>query len=842
MSMNFDDIAKIAVAKAEEYAYKSGGIVGTEHLLCGIIFAEDSSASKLLKANGITVNDIPKIIRLSGNSAQIELSTRVEKILLQANEYAETHNTQISCELMLFAILQQTNSYAVNALVNLGFTNIDGLIAKIKQMLLSNNFVDDNQFGEQNSGFPKGFKISFSANNAFNPNDNGFNSGDFNGNEQNENNEGNDDGGNIYKLEKLGVDLTEKARQKKLDPVIGRSKEIDRIIQILSRRTKNNPVLIGEPGVGKSAVVEGLAQAIVEGNVPEMLKNKKIFSLDMASVVAGTKYRGEFEQRLQSAIKQIQADGNIIVFIDEIHNIVGAGSAEGSMDAGNILKPMLARGELQTIGATTINEYRKHIEKDAALERRFQPIIVEPPTVEETITILNGLRNKYEAHHKVSITQGAIKAAAELSDRYISDRFLPDKAIDLIDEACSKKRISNFVSPDDVKEIEAKITAKTINLNNAVSKKDYETASIIQKELKSLEATLKERKDAWKNSKKDVLLEVDENDIAEILSSSTSIPVSKLTQSESEKLLNLENELHKRVIGQDEAINAVSKAVRRARAGLQDPKRPIGSFIFLGPTGVGKTELCKALAEYMFGDENLMIRFDMSEYMEKINVSKLIGSAPGYVGYEEGGQLTEKVRRKPYSVILFDEIEKAHPDVFNLLLQIMEDGRLTDSQGRTVNFKNTIVIMTSNIGASDINAMPKLGFSNNTELEEEKSKEKHLNALKQTMKPEFINRIDDIIIFHKLEKEDIKKIADIIINQLILRLKKQDITLTVDESVKEYIVEKGFDVEYGARPLRRAVQKYIEDALSDQILAGKIQIKDNILCIMQENEVVFKKS
>ncbi|MEG1646739.1 MAG: ATP-dependent Clp protease ATP-binding subunit, partial [Clostridia bacterium] len=414
--MNFDDIAKIAVAKAEEYAYKSGGIVGTEHLLCGIIFAEDSSASKLLKANGITVNDIPKIIRLSGNSAQIELSTRVEKILLQANEYAETHNTQISCELMLFAILQQTNSYAVNALVNLGFTNIDGLITKIKQMLLSNNFVDDNQFGEQNSGFPKGFKISFSANNAFNPNDNGFNSGDFNGNEQNENNEGNDDGGNIYKLEKLGVDLTEKARQKKLDPVIGRSKEIDRIIQILSRRTKNNPVLIGEPGVGKSAVVEGLAQAIVEGNVPEMLKNKKIFSLDMASVVAGTKYRGEFEQRLQSAIKQIQADGNIIVFIDEIHNIVGAGSAEGSMDAGNILKPMLARGELQTIGATTINEYRKHIEKDAALERRFQPIIVEPPTVEETITILNGLRNKYEAHHKVSITQGAIKAAAELSD------------------------------------------------------------------------------------------------------------------------------------------------------------------------------------------------------------------------------------------------------------------------------------------------------------------------------------------------------------------------------------------------------------------------------------------
>ncbi|MEG1608828.1 MAG: AAA family ATPase, partial [Clostridia bacterium] len=600
-----------------------------------------------------------------------------------------------------------------------------------------------------------------------------------------------------------------------------------RIIQILSRRTKNNPVLIGEPGVGKSAIVEGLAQAIVKGEVPEMLKNKKIFSLDMASLMAGTKYRGEMEEKLKKTIDTIKNSGDTILFIDEIHTIVGAGaSGEGNMDVANILKPQLARGELQTVGATTLEEYRKYIEKDSALERRFQPIIVEPPSVEDTVCILKGLREKYEQHHGVTITDEAVEAAAVMSDRYIADRFLPDKAIDLIDEASSRKKIGNSVAPKDIKELEDKLARLNVEKKDALKREDFLHCDEIKKSIDQLTTQIVDKKKVWKQNQGEKDLSVTEEDIAQIVSSWTGVPVVKLTQSESEKLLHLEDSLKKRVVGQDEAVTAISKAVRRARAGIKDPNRPIGSFIFLGSTGVGKTELCKALAEVMFGDENLMLRFDMSEYMEKINVSKLIGSAPGYVGYDEGGQLTEKVRRKSYSVVLFDEIEKAHPDVFNILLQILEDGRLTDSHGRTVSFKNTIIIMTSNIGASDIKAMPKLGFGAGAEAEEayESMKEKQMEALKRTMKPEFINRIDDIIMFRSLAKEDMSAIADLMIGSLTKRLEGRDIKIAVTEKAKQFIIDKGFNAEYGARPLRRAVQKLVEDQLSEEILKGNFAI------------------
>ena len=610
---------------------------------------------------------------------------------------------------------------------------------------------------------------------------------------------------------------------------------------MLSRRTKNNPVLIGEPGVGKSAVVEGLAQAIVNGDVPEMLKNKKVFSLDMASLLAGTKYRGDFEERLKNAINALKKDGNTILFIDEIHTIVGAGSTgENGMDAANILKPQLARGELQTIGATTLDEYRKYIEKDSALERRFQPITVDPPTVEDTILILKGLREKYEQHHKVTITDEAIKAAAELSDRYISDRFLPDKAIDLIDEAASRKKIGANVAPKEIKETEDKLTRLRVELEDAKNHGEYLKCHDIQQQINSLEEKLAGEKEKWKDSQVEKELSIGEQEIAQIVSSWTGVPVVKITQSESEKLLDLENILRKRVIGQDEAVEAVAKAVRRARVGIKDPNRPIGSFIFLGPTGVGKTELSKALAEAMFGDENLMIRVDMSEYMEKFNVSKLIGSAPGYVGFDEGGQLTEKVRRKPYSVILFDEIEKAHPDVFNIMLQILEDGRLTDSHGRVVSFKNTIIIMTSNIGAEEIKSTKSLGFGDNNNSYEN-MRERQMDALKKAMRPEFINRIDDIVIFRALEKEDMKKIASLIVDNLVGRLAKNGYKLSVSDAAKDMVIEKGSDAQYGARPLRRAVQRMIEDELSERILKGEFAIGDEIDVDRDGDKLTFAK-
>ncbi len=642
-----------------------------------------------------------------------------------------------------------------------------------------------------------------------------------------------------------GTDLTQKAREGKIDPVIGRKKEIDKIIQVLSRRTKNNPVLIGEPGVGKSAVVEGLAQAIIKNEVPELLKNKIVFSLDLAGMVAGAKYRGDFEERLKNAINSIKNSGNVILFIDEIHQIVGAGAtSDGNMDAANILKPMLARGELQTIGATTLEEYRKYIEKDAALERRFTPVQVDEPTVEDTIEILRGLRDKYEAHHKVVITDEAIIAAATLSDRYITDRFLPDKAIDLIDEAASRSRLNAMNSPDELKELEEKLKRLNIEKNKAAKGENYTQAQKLVDEIAEVQEKIKKLTTDWKGEKLTTSPEIGGNDIAEIVSGWTGVPVVKLTEQESEKLLHLEENLHKRIIGQDEAVSAVARAIRRARAGLNEPDKPIGSFIFVGPTGVGKTDLAKALAETMFGDEKLMIRIDMSEFMEKHNVSKLIGAPPGYVGYDDnaGGQLTERVRRKPYSVVLFDEVEKAHPDVFNVLLQILDDGRLTDSKGRVINFKNTIIIMTSNVGASKIKKMSNFGFTSGDEHSDgyDNMKESINDALKEQFKPEFLNRLDDIIVFRKLTKEEAGKICYKIIDSLSARLKLRNVSLKISDEAMNMLLDEGYNDMYGARPLKRVVQKRVEDRLSDEILAGNILPGETVTVAVKDGELVFR--
>ena len=811
----FNDECKRIIEQAKKYGSLSGGLVGTEHLVCAMAKVDGTNIKELLARVGFTENDVPKVIRLTSSYTEPYFSPRVKNILEEAQYLASSVGLNyVIPEHILMIIIQDGNSYAYNALVHLR-CNMNALAQALANTI------------KTNSAFNSMSSDDYDSQSSFD-----FSSG------------GASEGG-IQGLEKLGVDLTQKAKDGKLDPVIGRSDEIDRIIQILSRRTKNNPVLIGEPGVGKSAIVEGLASAIVSGNVPETLKNKKIFSLDMSSLLAGTKYRGDFEERLKNAIATIQKSGNIILFIDEIHTLVGAGGTEGgSVDAGNILKPMLARGELQTIGATTIDEYRKYIEKDAALERRFQPIMVNPPSVEDTILILKGLRDKYEAHHKVHIKDDAIEAAAVLSDRYISDRFLPDKAIDLIDEACSKMRTQSAIAPNDVKAIESEIAKTEAELNDAVQKQEFIKAEELKNKASELKNKLQEAKSEWSYNAENSNLSISSEEIAQIVSSWTGIPVVKMTESEAERLINLEAELSKRVIGQKEAVESISKAVRRARAGLKDPNRPIGSFIFLGPTGVGKTELSKALAEAMFGDENLMIRVDMSEYMDKFNVSKLIGSAPGYVGFEEGGQLTEKVRRKPYSVVLFDEIEKAHPDVFNILLQILEDGRLTDSHGRVVSFKNTIIIMTSNIGASEIGNMPKLGFGSDSKKAEDEydaMRDRQLEALRKSMRPEFINRIDDIIIFHKLDKENMNEIAHIMINNLAKRLSEQNINIEVSDKAIDYIVNNGFNAEYGARPLRRAVQKLVEDALSEEILRGKLAIGDRVKIDEVDGKLTFDK-
>ncbi len=639
--------------------------------------------------------------------------------------------------------------------------------------------------------------------------------------------------------------MTQKARDGKLDPVIGRGKETERVIQVLCRRTKNNPVLIGEPGVGKSAVIDGLAQRIVAGDVPDALRGKIVFSLDLTSLVAGTRYRGDFEERLKATLNGIKQRGNVLLFIDEIHTILKAGSSEGGLDIANILKPMLARGELQTIGATTLEEYRKQFEQDSALERRFQPVLVEEPSVSDTIEILQGLKPKYEAHHGVTITDEAISSAAILSDRYVADRFLPDKAIDLIDEAASRKKIFSFTTPGEIRDLENKIKQAELDLSEAKRRENYELCG----KYKALRDDYIEQKEKaeieWKEKCKNTDLSIGEDEIAEVVGNWTGIPVRRITEGESEKLVNLEKTLQSKVIGQDEACSAVAKAVKRARAGLKDPKRPIGSFIFLGPTGVGKTELAKALASALFGDEDLLIRVDMSEYMEKDSVSRLIGSAPGLVGFEEGGQLTEKVRRKPYSVVLFDEIEKGHPDIFNILLQILEDGILTDSHGRTVSFKNTVVILTSNIGAKEASAPQRtLGFASEkaVENESERLRQSHVQALKGAMKPEIINRIDEIVVFKKLDKASLLKIADLMFASLEKRLESKDISVTITQSAKDYIVSEGYDAEYGARPLRRTLQRLVEDKLSEKLIRAEISSGDKVKIDFDGNNLVFESN
>ena len=807
-----------ALVAAEKFAAETGGIVGTEHILLGLYAVKDGIASVLMQKFGVTENMILQHLE-HYSSPTVGYSPKSKNAIQMAFAVgAETGKEYVGTEHLLLAILSNTKSLAVEYLMEAG-VDVRALAVATSQAVYRPNA---NKRPDQGT---RTFKIEFG------PMDNMRAPGSVGRSES--------EGPNVKvvsgseavlgELAKFGTDLTFKAKQGKLDPVIGRSKEIERVIQILCRRTKNNPVLIGEPGVGKSAIAEGLAQKITEDKVPEVLKGKIVFSLDLASVVAGTKYRGEFEERFKNALDGIKRAGNIILFIDEIHTLVNAGGAEGAIDAGNILKPMLARGEIQTIGATTLEEYRKYIEKDAALERRFQPIIVDQPSVEDTVEILKGLRDKYEAHHNVKITDEAIIAAANLSDRYISDRFQPDKSIDLIDEAASRKRIFAFSLPTDVKELGEKIKQLEADKEEASLAENYLKANEIKTELDKLKKLYEECKNSYDKTKENANLSIGEEDIAEIVSNWTGVPLTKITETESNKLLHLEDTLKSRVIGQDNAVSAVARAIKRARAGLKDPKRPIGSFIFLGPTGVGKTELSKALAEAMFGDENLMIRVDMSEYMDKANVSKMIGSAPGYVGYDEGGQLTERVRRKPYSVILFDEIEKAHPDVFNIMLQILEDGRLTDSHGRTVSFKNTIIIMTSNIGSSEIVSMPKVGFGS---LDDEDSyddmKEKQMNALRRTLKPEFINRIDEVVIFRSLDKADMHRICNLMLASTAKRLKDMNITVSVSDAAKDLLVEKGYDSQYGARPLRRTIQKMLEDKLSEEILSGNLKVGGKI--------------
>ncbi len=821
------DVQKV-MEIASQAAEISGGTLGTEHILFGLCEVKDSYASEILKRLGVTGSEVGKYIIKSPIPSLVIISSPAKRALERAKIFANKYQDDLAdTQHVLLAIVYDQNSAGAKILAKnkIDFNTIKDIldsmsandiraqdpIARINEMFRSMEqmFSRAQQDATDSSGEPVSAGIVKD-----NP-----------------------------ALDKFGTDLTELARSGKLDPVIGRSKEVERIIQILSRRTKNNPVLIGEPGVGKTAIVEGLAQAIISNDVPETLKGKRIFSLDVSAMVAGTRYRGDFEERFKNALQVIK-EQNFILFIDEMHMIMGAGDSEGgSMNAGNILKPMLARGELHTIGATTIDEYRKHIEKDSALERRLAPIMVDPPSVEDTIKILQGLRERYEIHHKVKITDQAIEAAAKLSDRYISDRFLPDKAIDLIDEASSKMRIKNLIIPNDIKGIEEKLHATVNSINQAVKKEEYEKAAKLKKEQEELESQLIEMRQKWGLKKSDEELVIGEAEIASIVSEWTHIPVASLTEEESARLMRLEEVLTKRVIGQAEAVSAVAKAVKRARAGLKDPKRPIGSFIFLGPTGVGKTELTKALAEGIFGDESLLIRIDMSEYMEKANVSKLIGAPPGYVGFDEGGQLTEKVRRKPYSVILFDEIEKANPEVFNILLQLLEDGRLTDSHGRVVSFKNTIVIMTSNIGAGDISKMKRVGFSAVQEEESyEEMKLKMLDALKKTMRPEFINRIDDIIIFRRLEKETLYQIADLQAEELQKRLADKDITIKLSTEAKNYIVEQGSDLTYGARPLKRAVQKLIEDRLSEKIIQKELKEGDTVLAEIENGELAFKIS
>ncbi|MGN0515402.1 ATP-dependent Clp protease ATP-binding subunit [Eubacterium sp.] len=794
-----NEVLNLAIKSAESYGHN---YIGTEHILIGLL--SQGTTIPALVNNNITyeaINDIIKERIGIGHPTSLspnDFTPRAKRIIELSYQIARTmRNTYVSIEHLLIALLKEEDSYAVRFIIESG-ADPQRILDDLIQDLSNNSY----ESGPQSSSKKKSKSKTPT-------------------------------------LDEFGKNLTELARQGKIDPVIGREDEIKRVIQILSRRSKNNPCLIGEPGVGKTAIAEGLALRIVNGEVPELLSNKIIYSLDLTSMVAGTKYRGDFEERIKKAMDEVIENKDVILFIDEIHNIMGAGAAEGAVDAANILKPSLARGEIQVIGATTISEYRKNIEKDAALERRFQPVTVGEPTEEETVAILKGLRDKYEAHHKVKITDDAIESAVKLSSRYINDRFLPDKAIDLVDEAASVVRLNAYTLPQNLKDMEDEIKRLDAEMQDAVTNQEFESAATLRDKENELKKLLDEEKSKWKNSSSHEAKAVTSEEIAQVVSSWTGVPVAQLTKEESERLLNMEDILHKRIVGQDKAVSAISKAIRRGRVGLKNPNRPIGSFIFLGPTGVGKTELCKSLAEAMFGDENAIVKLDMSEYMEKHTVSKLIGSPPGYVGFDEGGQLTEKIRRKPYSVVLFDEIEKAHPDVFNMLLQILEDGVLTDSQGRRVSFKNAIIIMTSNVGASKItDEKQALGFGQN-DGKPLSIEELVMPDLKRTFKPEFLNRLDDIIVFNQLDENDIKEIARRMLKSLQKRTEALGITLSFTDDAIDELAKEGFDKVYGARPLRRAIQSKIEDRLSELILDKTISENSTCTVDYKDNEFIF---
>jgi ATP-dependent Clp protease ATP-binding subunit ClpC len=786
--------------------------IGTEHILLGLIHEGEGVAAKALESLGISlegVRDQVEEIIGQGQTApagHIPFTPRAKKVLeLSLREALQLGHNYIGTEHILLGLIREGEGVAAQVLQKLGAD-----LNRVRQQVIQ--LLSGYAGGEAGSGQTKAGVSG-----------------------------GSEEAKGSAVLDQFGRNLTQLAREGKLDPVIGRTREIERVMQVLSRRTKNNPVLIGEPGVGKTAIVEGLAQMICSGNIPETLRDKQLYTLDLGALVAGSRYRGDFEERLKKVLKEITTRGDIVLFIDELHTLVGAGAAEGAIDAASILKPMLARGELQTIGATTIEEYRKHLEKDAALERRFQPIRVEEPSVAHTIEILKGLRDRYEAHHRVTITDSALVAAGNLADRYISDRFLPDKAIDLIDEAGSRLRIRRLTAPPDLQDLEDEAAAVRKLKESAIDEQDFEKAAQLRDQEKKLLERRAAREREWKSDGMDTVLTLDEEDIAEVLSNWTGIPVFKLTEEETQKLLRMESELHKRVISQHEAIQAVSKSIRRTRSGLKDPKRPSGSFIFLGPSGVGKTELAKTLAEFLFGDEDALIHLDMSEYMEKHTVSRLIGSPPGYVGYEEGGQLTEAVRRRPFSVVLFDEVEKAHPDVFNALLQILEDGRLTDAQGKTVDFKNTVVIMTSNLGTKNLGQQA-LGFSSQADEESvyDRMKAQVDEELKRHFRPEFLNRIDETIVFHQLTREEVKQIVDLMLKRVQAQLKAKDLDIELTEDAKTWLADKGYDAELGARPLRRTIQRQIEDALSERLLWNEFSAGQLIVVDIEDDAVVFR--
>ena len=819
MTYKFTNSAQKAIELANDVAIELGhNYIGTEHILYGLVKEGTGVAAKVLLNQNISADAIySNIVELIGKEENavdeetIGFTPRTKRVIENAfREARKLGSDYIGTEHILIGIMREGDSIAVRIMLDL---NVDP--QKLYNEIVKVINEDDTQ------------------NNQSKNQDNHKKLGSYN---------------QTTTLNQFGTDLTKQAVEGKLDPIVGRKEEIERVIQILSRRTKNNPCLIGEPGVGKTAVVEGLAAKIIAEDVPEMLKNKRVVSIDISSMVAGAKYRGDFEERIKKCLNEVKKAGDVILFIDEIHTIVGAGSAEGAIDAANILKPLLARGEIRLIGATTLNEYRKYIEKDAALERRFSPVTVLEPTSEDTVKILQGIRDKYEAHHNVKITDEAIEAAVKLSVRYINDRFLPDKAIDLIDEAASRLRMKTFTEPDSLKKLTEEIEVVKNEKEEAIRVQEFEKAAALRDKEKSLREKLQKEQEKWNNKNTRSVTEITEEDIAEVIANWTKIPVKKLTQDENEKLKKLEKVLHERVIGQNEAVTAVAKAIRRGRVGLKDPKRPIGSFIFLGPTGVGKTELSKALAEALFGDENAMIRIDMSEYMEPHSVSKLIGAPPGYVGFDDGGQLTEKVRRKPYCVILFDEIEKAHPDVMNMLLQILEDGRLTDAQGRTVNFKNAVIIMTSNVGARLITDTKTLGFTSSSEDKENDEKKKYeetkkevLQELKKQFRPEFINRIDEIIVFHKLSDNEIENIIDIMLKEVVERMKQNNMDIKIDKSVKELIAKKGVDKAYGARPLRRTIQSELEDRLAEEILDGNLKPGEKSKVVAKDDKIIVKQ-